>query len=196
MRIRYPIVLILGLMIAAQSNAAGFLENQAIRGGASVGRLSLDDENISFKEHSTSWDVFVGYEFNRYLAVEAGRLNGGTPTQTIENGGVFDNEVENSSWHASAIGSWPFNDIASVYVRGGISSWHSKLNLSLNNVVYSSASDSGTAPVYGFGFGINIDSGQVRVEYDLSQIKIPNGAVTETMDLSQWSLGIIWRFRL
>src|SRR5215831_290548 len=109
MRFRYPMALCLGLLAAAQANAFDFFETMSPRLGVAGGKLSLSSD--TFKADSAGWNFFAGFEFNRYFAVEAGRLEGGSPNQYVA--GVTD-ELKNYSWHASGIGNWQFHDDVSV----------------------------------------------------------------------------------
>jgi hypothetical protein len=160
---------------------------------------------LAFNEHGTAWNLFVGFELNRYLAFEAGRLDGGTPTRTTnvlvqttptELFNVYDDRIKNYGWHGAAIGSWPITDEVSIYARGGLLNWHSTLELKLNGADYYSADASGTDPFYGLGLAINVDSGLLRLEYDRAKEKIQNGSVLSNLDVTFWSLGFVWKFKL
>jgi hypothetical protein len=183
MRIRYPILACLGLLAAAQANAAGFFENMAIRGGLGVGYLNLNGNG--FDGHAAGWNLFTGFEFNRYLAVEAGYLNGGTPNQDIN--GIND-EIKNYSWHGSVIGSYPVRDEVSFYARGGLLNWHATERFRSGSTVTNTFSDSGTDPMVGLGIAINVDGGLLRLEYDRSKI--------DEVTTTYISISGVWRFRL
>lgn len=161
----------------------GFINDPAIRGGVSVGQMALKDSG--FDSHATGWDLFVGYEFNKYLAVEVGRLDGGAPSEDL--GGGASIKVDNYAWHASALGSLPVaGDAASFFARLGMLNWHATAKGSVSGITVASASDSGNDVYYGGGVAINVDSGQLRLEYDRSKI--------DDLDASYVSLGIVWRF--
>jgi OOP family OmpA-OmpF porin len=183
MRIRYPIILCLGLFSAAQANAFDFFESNTARLGVAGGKQSLSDN--SFKADSAAWNFFLGYEFNRYFAVEGGRIEGGSPNQYVL--GTTD-ELKNYSWHVSAVGSWPFHDDVSVFARVGALSWHATETIKQGSTIQATASGTGNEPLYGAGVAINIDSGMLRFEYDRSKIA--------GLDMSYVSASIVWRFRL
>lgn len=237
MRIRYPLISILGLLITAQSQAEGFFDKPAILAGGSVGQFALTDEHFispsniatatyvpvgdtlfdGFDTRAAAWNVFAGFEFNRYLTVEIGRLSGGNVGQ--EKGEVLQDdltarvtevettELKTAAWHLSALGSWPINDYVSVFVRGGMAHWQSTLkwrnditiidrtvtpNQTLvgiipNLVTPLQRDNKGNDPYYGAGLSINIDSGLIRLEYDLTKI--------DGFDARNISLSVIWRFR-
>ncbi len=228
MRIRYPIFMCLGLLAAAQANAEeGFFSDSSILGGISVGQLSLDNSAFvgppgafvgppglkGFESTGTAWAPFVGFEFNRYLSVEVSRFNGGTPSQSKLVSapsagslvpGVYTTETDNfgnSGWLGSAMGSFPINEVVSVYARGGMLSWKTKIRFERKDELvdpvtnqllsttyqYFQANDTGNDPFYGFGVAVNIDSGIVRLEYDLSKI--------DAADVRYISLAVVWRFK-
>jgi Outer membrane protein beta-barrel domain len=198
MRIRYPKLfclgfLLLGAQFGAQANAAGFFDDPRIRAGVAGGQLTVDD-STGYDGIATGWNFYTGFEFNRYLAVELGFLNGGTAIDdyyddTLVPGSILyvSEEVESTSIHASVIGSWPINDDVSVYGRLGIQSWESTLRAEINGAtVFGPQDDSGADPFYGLGVALNVDSGQLRLEYDMTKIN--------DFNVGYVSLGVVWRF--
>jgi hypothetical protein len=192
MRIRYPKLLCLGfLLLGAQANAGGFFDDPRIRAGVAGGQLTVSD-STGYDGIATGWNFYTGFEFNRYVAVEIGFLNGGTAiddyyydssptTITYES-----DEVESTSVHASVLGSWPINDSVSVFGRLGLQSWESTMRVELDGVTAWTQDDSGQDPFYGLGVALNVDSGQLRLEYDMTKINDFNVAYI--------SLGVVWRF--
>lgn len=165
---RMPMISSVGLLllIAAQNSLAEGAIDPHIRAGIGVGQLRIDDSG--FDEHSTGWNLFVGFELNRYIAVEAGRIEGN------DIGGI-----ENFSWHGSAVGSLPVGDSVAVYARAGLLNWHATIG---------TFKDDDIDPFYGLGIGLNIDNGLLRLEYNRSKIL--------DLDASYVSLSAVWRFGL
>jgi len=189
MQIRYPILMCLGLLAAAQANAAGFFENMAVRGGIGAGQLNLNGNG--FDGHSAGWNIFTGFEFNRYLAVEIGRLEGGGPSQDIllTPTTLGTDEIHNFSWHGSVLGSWPINDAVSVYGRAGMLSWHATEQIRSGGITVASGPPStGNDVLLGGGLAVNVDSGLFRLEYDRTKIL--------DVDTTYISVSFVWRFRL
>lgn len=226
MRIRHPLIFILGLLLAAQTQAEGFFEKPAILGGGGLSQLSLTDEHYpspsgqkifdGFDSRTAAWNLFVGFEFNRYLAVEVGRQTAGnasqqkvlTSAETLTTLTIGDEtfDLKTAAWHGSVIGSWPVNDYVSFFGRAGMTRWNSTLKWTRPAdrvfdkttggeivtfpkppTLTAAGDNNGNDPYYGGGVSINIDSGLIRLEYDLTKI---NGFDARTIGLS-----VIWRFR-
>jgi hypothetical protein len=215
MRARFSTVLCLGLFTAFQANAAEFFDPK-ILGGVSIGRLDLEDEVVfseNFDGHSTAWSIFVGLEINRYLSVETGWVRGGEASQERLIGAptvlaplapyeTITEEIESSAWLASVIGSLPLTDEVSVFARGGFTRWKAEaretykveaIHPTTGSVLppvyfYDQLRDeTGNDPYYGIGIAVNIDSGLLRLEYDLSTI--------DEADARWITLAMAWKFK-
>jgi OOP family OmpA-OmpF porin len=69
----------------------------------------------------TTWQVFVGYQFNRYLAVEAGYSDLGEATTGATLAGVLvTHRIKTKVWDLVGVGSVPVTDKFSLYVKGGV----------------------------------------------------------------------------
>lgn len=192
MRMRFLNVLGVLLLTSAQSSFADGFFDPHIRAGVSIGQMTLTDSGVD--GHDMAWNVIVGFEVNRFIAIEGGYLTRNKPNEDWEVlvalPDVYDYysyEVPNKGWTASAIGTWPINETVSVYGRGGLLGWDASERLFVNGaLVAQNASDDGVDPFYGVGVGINVDNGLVRLEYSRSKIL--------DFDATYISLAAVWRF--
>ena len=180
MRVKFILASCFIFFAGATAHADGFFDKPKVRFGFSGGQLDLSDSNYS----PTAWNFMAGYEFNRYLAVEVGTLidrgiKYPDPTGTLK--------VDTSSYHLTAVGSYPLGDIVSVYGRAGLLRWTLHQKYSTGGTT-TSASDDGNDPYFGAGFAFNVDSGLLQFEY--ARTKIFDTTTTYI------SLGILWRVEL
>ena len=181
------IIACLFLLSAVPAMAAdkGFFKDSAVRLGVAGGQFRLQYDPTDFNETSGAWNVFAGYQFNNYLAVEGGWIGGAKPT--LEDSGFAD-ELSIHGWHASVLGSWPLGEVMSVYARGGVLGWGATEKLKLNDVTFASGKDDGNDPYYGVGLAAEIETALVRLEYTRSKVA--------KADATLISLAVVWRIPL
>ncbi|MEH6552327.1 MAG: outer membrane beta-barrel protein [Pseudomonadales bacterium] len=81
-----------------------------------------DSEEAYFKydDKDTSYNLFVGYRFNPYFALEGSYVNLGEITATADDGYEFGSlNIESHGLAASVLGSLPIGDAFSLYARLG-----------------------------------------------------------------------------
>ncbi|MDO8770031.1 MAG: outer membrane beta-barrel protein [Burkholderiaceae bacterium] len=166
-------------------------------GGAGVGktRAMVDDEavaarlrangvaptNISVDESDTTFKAFAGYQFNRYLAVEAGYFNLGNSgfTATTAPAGTYSNQLKIDGVNADVVGTWPLTDRWSALGRVGAQYANVRTeSKSTGAVTLPNTSLSEKSLNYKYGLGIQYEVNQslfVRAEAELNRIKQPNG---------------------
>jgi hypothetical protein len=161
----------------------GFLRNSAVRFGIAGGRIVLDAHDVDLTGRTTDWELFVGFEFNRHLAIEAGYIIGGKAKDDVD--GVVIEDDTNAAY-ASVIGSLPLNDVVTAYARGGLLHWKSDREARLEGQVLDTEAVDGTDPFYGAGLAALIDDALVRLEYRIADL--------DDRDFGYVSLAIAWRF--
>jgi len=97
----------------------------AVDGGFASARTDIDDTDFG-------WKAYLGYRFNRYLALEAAYIDFGEVTfDTVTTGpdAEIDSKVEADAWALDALLTFPATDWLSLYGRVGAFYWdaHGKL---------------------------------------------------------------------
>jgi OmpA-OmpF porin, OOP family len=153
----------------------------AFRFGLGGGRASIETDDASLDDSTVALELFIGWEFNRYLAIEGGYMYGGKVEE--ESAVVLD---DTGGFYVSAIGSFPIDDVMSAYARAGWLDWsHDReLHTGSDTLVAKNAGDSGL--LFGAGFAALIEGTLVRVEYRIADL--------EDTDLGLLSLAVAWRF--
>jgi OOP family OmpA-OmpF porin len=169
--------------VPAFSAEGGFLSASAIRFGVAGGRVLIKADDVDLRGRTGGWELFGGFEFNRYFAIEAGYIIGGKAKDNVE-GIVIEDDT--SMLYASAIGSLPLGDTASVYARAGLLDWKSDRETRLDGVVLATENVDGNDPFVGAGFAAMIDDALLRLEYRMADL--------DDTELRFVSLAIAWRF--
>jgi OmpA-OmpF porin, OOP family len=177
----------IALALLASAPAFGaednFLAHSAWRFGFAGGRAQIKADDSDLSGRTGDWELFAGFEFNRYLAVEAGYLIGGKAKDEVE-GVVFEDDT--SARYACAIGSLPLSEAVTVYARGGVLDWESDREARRDGVVLAAEKADGTDPFVGVGFAALIDDALLRLEYRRADL--------DDTRLTFVSLGVAWRF--
>lgn len=157
------------------------------RFGLGVGRAQVDFDDYGVKGDGTSWEALAGWEFNKYLAVEASYIYSGNIEDTVSVSGIGDVKLRanTKAITASVIGSLPIGDRFSVFARAGLLHWDSDLKGSVPGFSATASAD-GDDLLYGVGATAMVESALLRLEY--------RGAQIEDADLSLLTLSIVWRF--
>jgi hypothetical protein len=169
MRLRNLSALCCALMMCSGAHADIFRANESgIRAGFGGGQLKVD---LDDDQNTVGWNVILGYEYNEYLAVEAGRIGnnsafyGAQPTAS----GVQLDSVGNRFWHASVLGSYPLDPNISVFGRVGMMRWSGDTQ-TFSNPPSPKTDTQGYEPFYGLGAALTIDNGSLRLEYNQTEI--------------------------
>jgi OOP family OmpA-OmpF porin len=137
------------LSLAAAAAFAGSAFAQAKETGAYVG-LSLGQANAADTEcaggfscdnKDTSWKIFGGYQFMRYLAAEAAYTDLGKTKATASLAGISSSiESKSHAWELVAVGSYPIGTSGfAPYVKAGLYTGETKGDI---NVTVGGASSS------------------------------------------------------
>lgn len=132
--------------------------------GASVGKLSIEVDDVDFDSSDTSFKVFGGYSFNQYLAVELAWFDGGNPDESF---GPVVVEVELTGLNASAVGRLPITDAFTLFGKAGLTSYDAEVSARVNNGT--AFSEDGSDDDLSFGVGAELSFSQfgVRAEYEI-----------------------------
>lgn len=165
------------MVVSSTASAEG-----AARFGLGAGRATVEMDDYDLEGDSTAWEVFGGWEFNRYIAIELGYLDAGTADDEME-GVRF--EADATAIAASIVGSLPIGDTFSLFGRAGYLHWESEQRAT-DGELSASADFDGNDPFFGAGIAANWEGALVRLEYRIASL--------DDSDISLISLAMAWRF--
>lgn len=182
---------------------------------ATVGSAEYDNDEIpgfSTDDSDTGFSAGIGYEFNKYIAVEAGYLDLG---ETSLNGsdtvsgtlygssytisGTLNAEAEVDGFYLGPQVSFPVTDAFDLYAKAGVFFWDLDVSaafsgsLTYEGTVYSGSgtatySDDGEDLYYGLGASYDVtDTFTVRADWTRYD------DVSDT-DIDYYSAGLVFRF--
>jgi OmpA-OmpF porin, OOP family len=173
------IMAVVSLLAVTQVHAE---EDRKSRFGIGVAKVQIELDDLGLKGDDTGWEVFTGYEFNRYVAIEAGYINAG---EAEDSAFGLDFTAESTAFHASVLISAPMGSAFSIYGRAGLLHWEAEQSASDGFITVSEEID-GDDPFYGVGAAISGPIAMVRLEYRIAEL--------EDSDLTAIGLSAAWRF--
>ncbi|WP_104203542.1 porin family protein [Billgrantia saliphila] len=126
-----------------------------IESGASD--FDLDDED-------NSWKAFVGYQFNRYMAVEAFYADLGRVQ--LRGNNVANTDLESTAYGASLVGQLPLTSWFAPFAKVGAASWETDVDGNLGDASLDLEDNDGVDPVYGLGAQFTFSPVLIRAEYE------------------------------
>lgn len=163
---------VLAIALGAASSGANAGNPDGFYVGAGAGQSMIDEDFAD--DEDFAYQVFGGYQFNRYLGAEAAYTDFGK-VDLADNVG----ELEADTWSLVLVGTVPFTEKFSGYVKAGFHDWDAELGVP--DIGF--ADDSGTDPTYGLGLQYRFtDNVSLRGEYsrfemddvdvDLAQLQV------------------------
>ena len=150
---------------------------------------------FSCDEKDTTWKVFAGYEFNKYLALEGAYVDLGEAKATATGpGGTATGALDGKGWELLGVGSIPFNDQFSAYGKAGIFRWKVDGSLAVTGIATTSVEETGTDFTYGVGLRYNFTRNLgARLEWQRYN-NVGESDTTGQADVDLLSIGLIFRF--
>jgi hypothetical protein len=135
-----------GTALAADSGAADGLKAGPYV-GVDAGWIGYHDnvDGVSIDLSGFTYSPFVGYQLNKYVALEGSYLGTTNASTTVD--GV-DVNVKTHGVQAALLGTLPLSPIGGLYARAGLLRWHSTVSSAVAGV---SDSENGTDGLYGLG---------------------------------------------
>jgi len=173
--------------VIAAGNDEGFLGSNTLRLGVGIAQNYVETtyNALPFDEHGTALEVFAGYEFNRWFALEGGYLNGGDATEDFFDGAI---RLESSGVYATALGSLPITDALSVYGRAGVIKWDAEVRETVDQQVSFKLKRDGKDPIFGVGLAATVEGALVRLEYRYADFDFAESRII--------GLSIVWQLPL
>jgi OOP family OmpA-OmpF porin len=184
-----------GLMVilAAAAVPASAVENGFFIGG-SIGGSSLevrdfDDElgDLRFSDGDTAYRLFAGFRFLNFLAVEAGYVDLGDPSDIVGevDGEPLELQIGVKGWDAFAVGMLPIGPV-DLFAKVGVVSWDADIRAALDDL-RDRDSDSGTDAAYGIGVALRLGNVALRAEGEQFDIG-------DAEDVYMFSVGMTYTF--
>ena len=174
-----------------------------IGGGAGASRTTIDDHSAGINatllsagfssprtdtskyEHSAAYKAFIGYNFNQYVALEAGYFNLGKFKfdTTVTPAGTLHGEAKSQGANLDAVFGYPLGQGFNVFGRIGIQNTQSKVALTgagSVNVLTSSVSETRRGWKSGIGLGYEFAK-NIGVRGEWEYYRIPDGTNTDTV---------------
>jgi len=150
--------IIIGLILTAAATAQA--KDTGIFIDASVGQTSLETDTLNLNQNATGYKGDLGYQFSKYLGVEAGYVDFGDPTDGDKVYRLGEVKVNPTAWQGFATGTLPIGNF-DVFSKVGAAVLNSDVSTSKGSI-----SDSEEVLAYGGGLGYNFKSFGVQAEYD------------------------------
>jgi len=138
--------------------------------GGGLGRAR--EEFFTFNGDDTSYRLFGGYSFNRFIAAEAGYIDNGKVGDTMN--GVYQS-LEMQGFYASGLAKWPIGNHFAPFAKLGVIFHDDTRKVSIGTQVLST--DSSSDPDFIFGGGLEFKLGdkfRLRAEYE--KVNMPDTA--------------------
>lgn len=204
------VVLALSLIAAgatALAQGTGFYVGGSI--GQSNTRFKSDDFSAnspsvseSKDRHDTAWKLFAGYNFNQYLAVEAGYTDFGKAKYEYQGNGALagfqgETKAEQDAWFAVAKGTFPIDAQFNVFGKLGVTRNHLKVSGSTNIPGFTdlgSESENRSDALIGVGAEfLPAKNFGIRVEYE-NYGRFGDQDNTGRTRVDLWSVGAVFNF--
>lgn len=168
--------------------------------------LTPSTVSCSIKDTSTGAKLFGGYQFNQYVAVEAGyvdlgkfTLSASVPNPSPFNSASATNKV--SGFSLDAVGTWPITPEFAVLGRIGLFLWKLEASTSIAvppppPPVQCCTSDNVTGTGAAFGVGAQYDfSKDIGVRAEFQRFASIGNDTTGKSDVELISASFVYRFR-
>lgn len=161
-----------------------------------------DSMKSDFSGSDFAYNIFLGYDFNKYVGVEIGYLDLGVPTDTykIEDEGTYKEkvEVELHGMDLALIGRYPFENNFDVHGKLGVIWWTPKITDKFTEVDYgywdkTTVEQDATDLLYGVGIGYTFDEHLV-FSVDWQNFEMSGVGDLVSGNTSAWLFGAAWKF--
>jgi hypothetical protein len=181
-------IILVAAAVPASAVENGFYIGGSI-GGSSLDVRDVDDElgDLRFSDGDTAYKLFAGFRFLNFLAVEAGYVDLGDPSDIVGDfdGDPIELQIGVQGWDAFALGLLPIGPV-DLFVKVGVVSWEADIRAVIDDL-RDTDSDSGSDAAYGVGVALRLDKVALRAEGEVFDI---DGAE----DVYMFSVGATFTF--
>lgn len=182
------------LLLSTVVAAPAFAADNGFYAGVTVGRShtgNIAGNTTMTKSSDTVAGILAGYQYNKYLGVEAAYTGAGKFTATIPAGNIYSGKSDASS--LVAVGTLPLNNNFSLYGKLGIASV--KTTLSATPATADTGATRSTSTV-GFGAQYNATPAiGIRFGWDRFGAAVTTAAGAKSnFNADVYSLGAVFKF--
>jgi len=152
--------------------------------GGSIGSARLDDSFDGFSTDTDAYRLFGGIQFGDTFGVEAGYLNFGDFSKSVDLGGLLSRtDITGDGWTLGATLSLPLSDSLSLFGKGGVFFWDA--DISVDGFSIDTPGDEN--PYYGGGLKLDLGD-RLSLTGDWTVYEL------DTLETDVISLGFNYRF--
>jgi len=182
----FAMALTLALLATPAALAGNFYVGGAI-GQTSTDINGVNVSGVNVDDSDTGYKLFGGYSFFRNFAVEAGYVDVGQASIETTVPIQSSSSAEADGFALEAVGVLPLGERFELFAKYGWYMWDATVSASIQGLGTVSASDDGTDPTYGIGFGWNVtERGRLQLELERYEI--------DTMDVDTYLVGYAFSF--
>ena len=158
------------LLVAAIAGTAQADDEAGFYVGGGLGRAR--EEFFVFNGDDTSYRLFGGYSFNRFIAAEAGYIDNGKVGDTYN--GIHQS-LEMQGFYATGLAKWRIGKSFAPFAKLGVIFHDDIRKVSIGTQVLSTHSSSDADFIFGGGLEFKLgDNFRLRAEYE--KVNMPNTA--------------------
>ena len=172
-----PIAIVALCCLAIPVKAEGYVGASYLNNSAKF----EESGNFSFDADESGWKIFGGYNFMKFVGVEASYRDMGSYAETDTLNSV---NADIKSYDISARGILPLGKMVELFAKIGYGNVNADGTIS-QGLTELSFDESDWELLYGVGVGVNFGKFGVRAEYEAYDVD---------EDLSSVSLGVLYRF--
>ncbi|HEV3008460.1 MAG TPA: outer membrane beta-barrel protein [Burkholderiales bacterium] len=188
-----------GFLAAALAAPAAAQDDSGLYLGGSLGYSQYKDSCkmliVPCDGNDTAWRAFAGYQFNRYVALEAGFANLGEVTGSgIFNTGTPGNfsVAVDEAWDLTAVFLIPVTSRLSGLARVGM--YRARTTIDVSNEGFPDIHEAGTNSGFSYGAGAEFRLGPIGLRAEWQRYENVGVAATGEDDIDVLSLGLLLRF--
>lgn len=169
-------VLMMVLAVVAMASSALAADKNGLYIGGGLGWATLDVKgdstdlgHLDFNEDDLGYKVFAGVRVLKFVAVEGGYVDFGTPSASFGSGStVLDTEIKLDGWDLYGVGILPLG-LFDVYAKVGYFWWDADIRAAIEGES-ERESDSGSDMAYGIGAALWLSQISIRAEFELFDV--------------------------
>jgi OmpA-OmpF porin, OOP family len=193
MKVGKWVAAVLGIVAAFAAAPAAAQDGKGLYLGGSFGLAQYSDSctglTVSCDDEDAGFRIFGGYQFNRWVAVEAGWADMG---KVLFEGAGINQETEVYGYDITAVVFWPVLDWMAFFGKGGAYRMRAASELTVGGVPQSAPGKTSSGFTYGLGAEFRVGGLGIRAEFQ--RYDNVGGVPVGEDSVLFYSAGVLWRF--